>query len=131
MPQKGVQYQVHGLDELIRDFRKVNREIPRELNRRLRRVAEPVRQEVRNELAEKDSSSRTRAGVTIRIRRGSTVTVEQARSKTTGTRPDWGFIQQTRDFEPALDTKQPEVLRGLEEFVDDIADTIERGGRRL
>lgn len=125
----GVTYRVEGLDDLIRDFAKLDKGLAKELRKELRRVAEPVRAEVRKELAEKASSAQSRDGVTIRLRRGAQVSVENARRKTTGQRGDWGAIQQVRDYDVALAAKEGEILRGLEGFVDGLADGFNRGGR--
>lgn len=118
---------VEGLDELIRDAKRYDGEVSKELRKELRQVAEPVRVEIRAELAAKSSSAGSRSGVRIRLRRGTEVTIEQARSKTTGTRGDWGTIQQTRFFDPALEAKTPEVHRKLDEFADGIASKFNRG----
>lgn len=124
----GVTYRVEGLDEVIRDFAKIDKNLAKELRSELRRVAEPVRKEVRKELAEKGASSGSVGGVTIRLRRGAQVSVENARRKTTGKRGDWGAIQQVRDYDVALASKEREVVRGLERFIDGLADGFNRGG---
>ena len=120
---------IEGLRECIRAFDEIDRALGREFRRELRRVAEPLREEVRKELDAKSASAQTRSGVSIRLRRSSEVQVEQARRKTTGMRPDWGAIQQVRDFDVAGVRMEPQVQKGLEDWIDGLADGFNRGGR--
>jgi hypothetical protein len=41
----GPQVQVHGLRELRRDLKRIDKTLPRELNRRLKKAAEPIRRD--------------------------------------------------------------------------------------
>ena len=116
---------MHGLDEVVRDFRKIDRSLARELQGELKKAAEPVKEEAEQRLTR--FSAKTQRSVRIRAS-GASVRVEHTARKTTGTRPDHGQRVQTR-YEEALTAREREVIRRLEKFVDGLADGFNHGGR--
>lgn len=109
---------VRGLRELQRDCAKLSKALAKEVRDELRIVAEPVRVEAVSLLSPLSADSA--AGYKVRVRaRG--VAVEQSRRRTTGRRPDWGARQMRDVLIPALDSKQSEVITGLDRMLGRLA----------
>lgn len=109
---------VHGLRELQRDCRKLSKVLAKEVRDELREVAEPVRAEAQALFSSVDA--RSAAGYRVAVRaRG--VAVEQRFGRTTGQHPGFGRMQLERALEPALDSKQNEVIKGLDRMLGRLA----------
>lgn len=114
---------VHGLVELNRAIKKADRETQDKLKEPFRRIGEIVRAEAQERFSTIDSRSASTFKVKTLVKG---VRVEQSRRKTTGLRGDFGALQMRRALLPALDAKQPEVIRELEGGLEEIADIIRR-----
>ena len=89
-----------------------------ELREGLKKAAEPVRQEAAALFQRYDA--RSAAGYRVAVRaRG--VSVEQSRRRTTGQHPEFGALQMRRALLPALASREEQVLRGVENVLDDLA----------
>lgn len=110
---------MRGLRELNRDFRKMKNGLPKELKDELMEAGAIVAVEARSRFA--SISPRSAGGMRERVRGGGLVVVEQKARKTTGKHPEFGRLQMTRAFLPALDDKAPEVERRLERMIGRLA----------
>jgi hypothetical protein len=109
---------VHGLRALQRDFRRISKSLSKEVRDGLRKAADPVRVEAAALLA--PISADSAAGYKIRVRQRG-VALEQSRRRTTGLRPDYAKLQFARAMAPAVANKENEVVKGLEDALDDLA----------
>lgn len=120
MPQSQT-IKVKGLREFQRDVRKAEKDTRKRTRDGLKRAGEPVRDEWRRTFAPIHEFSASK----LRIRSTqSGVFVDQPLRKTTGTRPDFGRLQQ-RYGEQALDRKADEAERILAREINDLADIAE------
>lgn len=109
---------VKGLRELRRDFRKISKSLDKEVRDGLKQAAEPVREEAANLFERYDA--RSAAGYRVSVRQ-KVVTVQQARRRTTGQRPDFGALQMRRALLPALARREDEVVEGVDRVLDRLA----------
>jgi hypothetical protein len=106
---------VHGLRETLRAFQKLDREASKELRAELVRAAFPVAEDVRARLARYQGASLNT------IRPGATqkgAFVRQNKRKVTGRRADFGALQMTHGFLPALEENADEVNADVERLLD-------------
>lgn len=112
---------IPGLAELFRDLAAIDAELPGEMRAALKEAAGPVADDVRARLGElKPPPGRTISGVRVYVRSAGTVSIEQARRKTTGKRPDWGVTQMKDAFLPAAETGQDEAVAAIERARDEV-----------
>lgn len=97
------------------------------LQKELRALAEPVAVDIRRLAVGRGFSPSTVSGIRAGSSRGIPV-VRQTRRKTTGTQPHYGHQQMVQAFEPGLEQNEPMIFRGVEEFVDRLAEKFEQGG---
>ncbi len=109
---------VKGLRELQRDFRKMGGVLPKEMREGLREAAEPVRREATALFSPVNADSAASYRVRVRARG---VSVEQSKRRTTGMRPDYGRLQMGRALLPALEARANDVVRRLEQMLDELA----------
>jgi hypothetical protein len=114
---------VRGFREFMRAAARAEKESKKEVRAALRKVAEPVRAEAASLFETVDP--RTAAGYRVRVRQRG-VSVEQSLRKTTGEHPEFGSLQMREALLPALERKEGEIERGMEDAVDEIADHFER-----
>jgi hypothetical protein len=107
---------VEGLDQLVRDFRKLEGGLAKEVRDELGEAGKIVAVDARARF--EGIQPRSAASMRMRLRGAATVVVEQRRGKTTGKRGDFGSLQMRRAFVPALESKSPEVVRHLEQMLD-------------
>lgn len=107
---------VSGLNELIRDFRRMQGDLAKEVRKELLEVGKPVAEDARSRLSAYNPTSA--AGIRARLRGAATVTVEQSKRRTTGKRPDWGVRVMQKALSPALDARSNEVVSRLEQMLD-------------
>jgi hypothetical protein len=108
---ESVELIAHGLEELQREFARIERTIEKDTRKALRAAAWPVARSARSKLARYRGASI----MTIRpkaIAHGALV-VQNAR-KVTGLRPDFAELQLTRVLEPALEENEDKVIATLE-----------------
>lgn len=111
---------VVGLSELFADLNAVDRDIAVSLRQAEKDAGDVVARDAADRLrALQPASSRSADAMVTRVRPAGLVTVEQPLRKTTGKRPDWGVVQMTHAFLPALEEKG-------EEAKDRIASEVER-----
>jgi hypothetical protein len=106
---------VHGLRELNKAFRNVEKDLRKELREELRGVGRIVANEAAGLFAPIDPGSAS--GFKVRVRQRG-VAVEQSKRRTTGAHPEYGGLQMRKALLPALERKEPEVVRGLEGMLD-------------
>lgn len=111
---------VEGLRQLERGLKQADADAAKGLRKELREAAKIVSLEARSRFTAIDS--RSAMGMVPRVRAGLVAVAEQRRSKTTGKRPDYGALQMKRAFLPALSAKQPEVMRRVENMLDNVAE---------
>ncbi len=109
---------VKGLRALQRDFRRISKDLSKEVRDGLRKAADPVRQEAVALFS--PISAASAAGYRIVVRQRG-VALEQSRRRTTGLRPDYARLQFARAMAPAVDRKENDVVKGLEQALDDLA----------
>lgn len=109
---------VRGLRALQRDFRRISKDLSKEVREGLRKAADPVRQEATALFAPVNADSASGYRIVVR-QRG--VALEQSRRRTTGARPDYARLQFARAMAPAVESKENEVVKGLEDALDDLA----------
>jgi hypothetical protein len=107
---------VTGLRETIRAFKKAEGDLGKQLKGRLVEVGNIVAREA-------DTRGSRYAGIgaykTVAYSSGS-VLVRQSKGKVTGQRGDFGSLQMRNVLEPALVSKENEVIRELEDVIDDV-----------
>lgn len=86
----------------------------------MKRVAEPVLQEALSRGSRYQGIGKYKSSV-----RGTRVAVEQSKGKVTGLRGDFGSLQIRTVLDPALESRQDEVVNILEDVIDDL---IQRAG---
>jgi len=107
-----------GLRELNASLGKLDKKLQREFQKEIRTtIAEPVARKIRSKAQAEGWGAATVAGIKAGTRHGGAV-VTQKHRKTTGKRPDFGGLQQTRAFEPGLDEEQAATIRRFEDFLD-------------
>lgn len=115
---------VKGLRDLQRDFRRLSKDLSKEVRDGLREAADPVRQEATRrftaDITDAFSSVESAVGYRVVVRQRG-VAVEQSKRRTTGLRPDFGRLQMRKALEPALDSKQDQVVKGVEKVLDKLA----------
>lgn len=129
---------VRGLDQLIRDFNKVNADLRRDIQRELQDIAKIVSDEAKEIVVRGDLFESGRLANQIRPRvRGATAIVENRAKRKGYAYPGIyefgvsGRMKKRRPFlEPALEAKQREVIEGLEDMLDRVTSKngLGRGG---
>ena len=114
----GATVRVRGLPQLQRAFRSISKDLSREVRSGLKEAAQPVLQEAQALLSPVSADSAAGYRIVVRARG---VALEQSRKRTTGLRPDWGRFQFGRAMAPAVESKEQEVVNGLEKVLDDLA----------
>jgi F0F1-type ATP synthase membrane subunit b/b' len=114
---------VHGYREFQRAAKNAPKDIKRETRKAFARVGDLVKDEAAQLFESIDA--RSAAGFKTRVRQRG-VAVEQSLRKTTGTRPDFGGTQMRVALVPALEEKEDEVERELEDAIDTVADLFVR-----
>jgi hypothetical protein len=109
---------VRGLRELQSAFRKADKALAKDLRDELKEVGRIVQEEATRRFTPIDP--RSAAGYKVRVR-GKGVAVEQSKGRTTGLHPQFGVLQMQTALIPALDAKEGEVVRRLEDMLDRIA----------
>lgn len=109
---------VRGYTELLRAFDHTSKEMKKGLRDELRSAGRIVQTDATSRLARYGRGDAIKLRTVVR-RRG--VTVESARRKTTGLRPDFGSLQMRRGLLPAVESKQAEVERKIEQTLDRVA----------
>lgn len=132
VPPGGYAVNVNGLDELVRAFRKMDRETARAVQRRLREAADVVAEEAKS-VAEAQGLHRTGrlvrsirpfySGTTAGVRAGATNRgyPYPARYEYGGRGTGEG-VGPRAFLAPALERKRDEVEQRLEQMIDDVAD---------
>jgi hypothetical protein len=101
--------QLHGWRECMAALKYIDKEAQRAVRDALREAAWPVAADTKSRLAEyRDVGP---VGISVRARG---VAVEQRKGKTTGKRPDFGALQMSHGFIPALNDNVEETYRGVE-----------------
>jgi hypothetical protein len=108
---------VKGLRELNRALKNAEGDLGKDLRKELKSAAEIVAEDARSKFT--GISPESAASMQPRVRAGGAV-VEQRKRRTTGQHPQFGRLQMERAFIPALTEKTPEVVRKLEDMIDDI-----------
>lgn len=112
MPQPAVR--VKGLRELVRDFGKMDAQLKKDLQDEIKNVAKIVSDDVTSR------ASRFGPAVSDKIRprvsgaRG----FVQSNARSKGIRPDFGRLLMESSFIPALQAKEGEVVRAMEDMLD-------------
>lgn len=96
----------------------MSKDLSKEVREGLRDAAQPVRAEAQSRFSPISPGSAAGYRVVVR-QRG--VAVEQSRRRTTGKRPDFGRLQLARALFPALDSKQEEVIEGVDKVLGKLA----------
>lgn len=105
---------VKGLRELDRALRKMDKELSRELRSTLKEAAEIVAVDARSRFERISPSS----AASMRARaKAKGATVEQAKGRTTGKRPDYGALQMRTALLPALEAKQEQVIEKVDDLI--------------
>ena len=110
---------VEGLRELNRDFGRISKKLQREFQAEIRKLAEPAADAIRRKASGHGFSAPTLSGIRAGSSSGHAV-VRQARRKKTGSRPDFGSTQYRLAFLPGAEEAEPEVVKGVEDFLDRI-----------
>lgn len=109
---------VEGLRELERALRASDADSAKELRKGVRDAAKIVSVDARSRAGR--FGAFTAMGIRPRTRPGLVATVEQARRRTTGKRPDFGGLQMRHALVPALEAKEDEVIRHIENLIDTV-----------
>lgn len=108
--------QVEGLDKLIADFQRMDREQKKNIRRQINEGSKIVRDDVRQAFAH--VNPRSAMGFRARVR-GTSGFVEQRYKTVTGKRGDYG-AHQMRYLKTGLKKKEPEVIAHMEKVIDDL-----------
>lgn len=111
---------VEGLRQLERALKQADADAAKGLRKELREAARLVSLEARSRFIA--VSPYSAMGMVPRVRSGLVAVAEQRRKRTTGKRPDYGALQMRRAFLPALADKQPEVMRRVENMLDNVSE---------
>lgn len=121
MTSSNASVKVRGLDELIRDFGRMEAELRREVQRELQAVAKIVSDDAQRRASEENYGPRTVSQIRPRVRNRSTAVVDTRAKKTSGLRPDFGPLLMRKVFLPALFSKREDVERAMGELLDRLA----------
>jgi hypothetical protein len=105
-----------GLTQLLNDLKELAPECAKELRETLREVGKGTAEEA-TRLAT-DAGYGDKVDFRVYVRSAGLVQVEEAKRKTTGTRPDFGALQVREDLIPARDAKLEGAVRDLEERIE-------------
>jgi hypothetical protein len=108
-----------GFHELEAAFEDVKVKVDPVLGKALTTAAEPIKEDVKRRA--NGYGVATVKGVRIR-RRGTMVRVEQGARKTTGLRPQYGWFQQHRFFDPALVEYSEAAVKEMRSALDDLVE---------
>jgi hypothetical protein len=110
---------VRGLRELDRALKNADADLSKGLRDELKEAGELVRDEARQRFL--PIQPRSAESFTVRVRGGGQVFVEQRRRRTTGLRPDFGVLQMQTALLPALEAREGDVIRKVDDLLDRIA----------
>jgi hypothetical protein len=110
---------IHGLREFQRALKEADEDTRNGLREQLAAAGEIVAEEARSRFAFYSPVSAAGYQPLVRMKG---VAVRQTLRKTTGLRPDFGALQMRRALEPALDAKQQEVVKSIEDMLERMAD---------
>jgi hypothetical protein len=99
--------------ETVRALKNIDKESAAVVRAALREAAWPVQSDARSRLAKYEGIGPI--GISVST---SGVSVQQKAKKVTGFRPDFGALQMTQGFIPALDANVEETYRGVEIALD-------------
>jgi hypothetical protein len=109
---------VKGLRELDRAFKSMDKELQRDLRTRLKKAAAPVVSSAQSKISRYQGAS---TGTIKPVALAKGVVVRQNAKKVTGKRGDFGALQM-RLFLEALEENEDEVVRAVENLIDELAD---------
>ena len=116
--------EVHGLMELLADFRRLDPKLKRELQKELRKIAVPAAERAKKKATARHLSEYTVSGLRPGSRVGMAIVRQTRRSKTTDKthkRKKFGPWQAEKIMEPAAVETMPEARARLERMLDRIA----------
>lgn len=108
-----------GYDEFLRACRAAGRQTEREVRSTFRKVGDIVKVDAASRFERYHPKSAAGYRTIVR-QRG--VSVEQSLRKTTGNREDFGRLQMRKALIPAGEAKRDEVVREMEQAVENIAE---------
>jgi Ni,Fe-hydrogenase III large subunit len=108
---------VRGYREVVRSLNVVSKETRAVVRAALAEAAWPVAADTKSRLSRYQGISLGTIGPAVRV---SGVAVTQRARKVTGLRGDFGALQMTRGFLPALDANAEETYRGVELALDEL-----------
>jgi len=108
---------LEGVRELITALHEIAPETEVAVRDELRKVGKPVAADATKRMADIHV---TNVDFRVYIRRRDTVTVEEAKRKTTGTQPEFGALQMVEGLLPARDEKLEDAAKGIERRLDQI-----------
>ena len=110
---------MRGYREFMRATAKAEKETKTVIHTKLREAGDVVREDAARRFLRYDV--KTASGFRIRSRVGG-VFVEQKLRKTTGLHPEFGALQMRVALVPALDAKSNEVVRRMDQALEQLAD---------
>lgn len=110
---------VHGLRELNRSLKDMEKDVAKEVRRGLKEAAVPVKVDAARLFA--PVSAKSAAGYRVANRQRG-VAVEQRLGRTTGQHPEFGVQQMVQALLPALAMNEERVIEGVERVLDRLAD---------
>lgn len=113
---------VEGITNFVHVIERTTTETVYFIHHKLAEVAEPVRDEASRLFSR--YSPKSASGYRIRTEKPGEVDVYQSIGPSTGEHPEWGALQMTEAFLPALDRKSKEVEDRLGYAIGEI---VERG----
>lgn len=114
---------VKGYREFLRATARAEKSVGKETRAAFKEVGEIVRLEAARLFDRFDAKSA--AGYRTRVRQKG-VAVEQSLRRVTGNRPDYGALQMREALLPAVEDKERETVKALEDAMDKVADDFER-----
>lgn len=126
MPRQG-QVMVHGLRELNRAYRFMDKELRKDVRNELKAVGEPVRMAAEAKATANitnigDRWSQMRVGVTTKV--GYVAPKARRRKGTPASmgRPKFAVLLMEQAMIPALSESEPQTIRSFEQMLDRLAD---------
>lgn len=113
----GPAVRIRGLRETQRAFKRMSGAVGPTLREGLRGAAEPVAREARMRVGQYAGAKTSTIGPRVTL---SSVKVTQRARKVTGLRPDFGALQMTRAFIPALEHNTETVQRAASEALESV-----------
>lgn len=107
--------EIKGLDDLVRSFRRLDKDLTKEIQRGLQEAARPVAEAAKSKLGKYRGAAT--GGIRPRVK-GATAIVEQRKGKVTGKRGDFGTIIMQKALIPARTEQADHVVKHLERVID-------------